>query len=55
MAGADDHRFMARAVELAHGGLYTADPNPRVGCVIVDGGGAIVGEGFHDRVDVCHN
>jgi diaminohydroxyphosphoribosylaminopyrimidine deaminase/5-amino-6-(5-phosphoribosylamino)uracil reductase len=36
---------MARALELAHRGLYTTRPNPRVGCVIV-AGGTVVGEGW---------
>ena len=31
----DDSRYMARAIELAARGLYTTDPNPRVGCVLV--------------------
>jgi diaminohydroxyphosphoribosylaminopyrimidine deaminase / 5-amino-6-(5-phosphoribosylamino)uracil reductase len=43
---ADDHRFMARALELASRGLYSTHPNPRVGCVIVRQG-RIVGEGYH--------
>ena len=30
-----DHEFMARALHLAERGLYTTDPNPRVGCVLV--------------------
>jgi diaminohydroxyphosphoribosylaminopyrimidine deaminase/5-amino-6-(5-phosphoribosylamino)uracil reductase len=37
---------MARALRLAERGLYTADPNPRVGCVIVRDG-SVVGEGWH--------
>ena len=37
---------MARAIRIAARGLYTTDPNPRVGCVIVRGG-EVVGEGFH--------
>ncbi|MGP9768360.1 bifunctional diaminohydroxyphosphoribosylaminopyrimidine deaminase/5-amino-6-(5-phosphoribosylamino)uracil reductase RibD [Halomonas sp. AOP13-D3-9] len=41
-----DHRYMARALQLAQKGLYTTDPNPRVGCVIVRDE-QIVGEGFH--------
>ena len=45
-AGAPDRRFMARALELARRGLYSTDPNPRVGCVIVRGE-RIVGEGWH--------
>ncbi len=43
---ADDHRYMARAVELARCGLYTTEPNPRVGCVLVRDGN-VIGEGFH--------
>lgn len=37
---------MQRALELAHLGRYTTDPNPNVGCVIVKEG-RIVGEGWH--------
>ncbi|MFN9154768.1 MAG: bifunctional diaminohydroxyphosphoribosylaminopyrimidine deaminase/5-amino-6-(5-phosphoribosylamino)uracil reductase RibD [bacterium] len=43
--GADD-AWMARALELAARGLYTATPNPRVGCVLVRDG-RVIGEGFH--------
>jgi diaminohydroxyphosphoribosylaminopyrimidine deaminase / 5-amino-6-(5-phosphoribosylamino)uracil reductase len=50
---ADDHRFMARALELAHRGLYTTAPNPRVGCVIVRDG-VIVGEGWHEQAGGPH-
>src|ERR1700730_7492167 len=39
---------MARALELAARGLYTTDPNPRVGCVLVRES-ATVGEGCHGR------
>src|SRR5512145_3404771 len=44
---ADDHRFMARALQLAERGLFTTAPNPRVGCVLVSNG-EIVGEGWHE-------
>ena len=53
MATADDHRFMGRALELARRGLYTCDPNPRVGCVIVRDG-EIVGEGWHEAAGGPH-
>lgn len=43
-----DHRMMRRALELAELGRYTTHPNPRVGCVIVQGE-RIVGEGWHRR------
>jgi diaminohydroxyphosphoribosylaminopyrimidine deaminase/5-amino-6-(5-phosphoribosylamino)uracil reductase len=48
-----DAQFMARAFALARRGLYTTDPNPRVGCVVVKDG-KIVGEGFHARVGGLH-
>lgn len=43
-----DHRMMQRALELAALGRYTTHPNPRVGCVIVQGE-RIVGEGWHRK------
>ena len=53
-----DHRYMARAIQLAKRGLYTTDPNPRVGCVIVrfdrDEDARIVGEGYHVRAGEPH-
>lgn len=43
-----DHRMMRRALELAALGRYTTHPNPRVGCVVVQGD-RIVGEGWHRK------
>ena len=48
-----DIEFMARALRLAQRGIYTADPNPRVGCVIVRGD-RVVGEGWHQRAGGHH-
>ena len=48
-----DYRFMARALQLAERGLYTTDPNPRVGCVVVREE-KIVGEGWHERTGEPH-
>lgn len=48
-----DHRFMTRALRLASLGMYTTDPNPRVGCVVVNNG-EIVGEGWHKRAGGAH-
>jgi diaminohydroxyphosphoribosylaminopyrimidine deaminase/5-amino-6-(5-phosphoribosylamino)uracil reductase len=48
-----DHRFMARAIQLARKGLYTTHPNPRVGCVLVKQG-EVVGEGYHRRAGEPH-
>src|SRR3569623_1866812 len=50
---ADDHRHMARALTLAARGLYSTDPNPRVGCVLVRDG-EVVGEGWHGRAGEPH-
>ena len=44
---------MAQALRLAERGLYTASPNPRVGCVLVRGG-IVVGEGWHERTGEPH-
>lgn len=48
-----DQRYMARALELARNGLYSTHPNPRVGCVVVQGA-QIVGEGWHARAGEPH-
>jgi diaminohydroxyphosphoribosylaminopyrimidine deaminase/5-amino-6-(5-phosphoribosylamino)uracil reductase len=45
--------WMARALELAERGLYTTDPNPRVGCLLVRDG-QVVGEGWHARAGEPH-
>lgn len=50
---ASDHRYMGRALELARRGLYTTDPNPRVGCVLVRDG-EVVGEGWHHQAGGPH-
>ena len=50
---AADHAHMARALRLAERGLYTTQPNPRVGCVIAHGA-EIVGEGWHERAGEAH-
>ena len=44
---------MATALQLAERGLFTTDPNPRVGCVIADSG-SIVGRGWHERAGGPH-
>jgi diaminohydroxyphosphoribosylaminopyrimidine deaminase/5-amino-6-(5-phosphoribosylamino)uracil reductase len=50
---AADNQFMAQALRLAARGLFTTDPNPRVGCVLVRDG-AVVGEGWHERAGEPH-
>ena len=49
----DDYRYMARALTLAQHGLYSTDPNPRVGCVLVRDH-QIIGEGWHERAGEAH-
>ncbi|MEQ1738814.1 MAG: bifunctional diaminohydroxyphosphoribosylaminopyrimidine deaminase/5-amino-6-(5-phosphoribosylamino)uracil reductase RibD [Methyloglobulus sp.] len=48
-----DAKYMARAIQLARKGLYTTDPNPRVGCVLVKDG-RIIGEGWHKQAGLPH-
>lgn len=48
-----DHEAMTRALALAERGLFTARPNPMVGCVIVRDG-EVVGEGWHPRTGQPH-
>ncbi len=50
---ADDHRWMARALQLARRGLDTTTPNPRVGCVLVRDG-VLLAEGWHERAGGPH-
>lgn len=45
-------QYMQRALTLA-GRVYTATPNPRVGCVIVRDG-VVVGEGWHEKAGEAH-
>jgi len=48
-----DHAHMSHALQLAQRGVYTTDPNPRVGCVVV-ANDDIVGEGWHARAGGPH-
>ena len=50
---ATDHAILARALRLAERGLFTTQPNPRVGCVIAQSE-EIVGEGWHQRAGEPH-
>jgi diaminohydroxyphosphoribosylaminopyrimidine deaminase / 5-amino-6-(5-phosphoribosylamino)uracil reductase len=49
----NDQYYMAHALRLAKRGLWTSDPNPHVGCVIVRDG-EIVGEGWHQVAGEAH-
>jgi diaminohydroxyphosphoribosylaminopyrimidine deaminase / 5-amino-6-(5-phosphoribosylamino)uracil reductase len=48
-----DHTYMTLALRLAERGLYTTQPNPRVGCVIVKNN-QIVGQGAHLKAGEPH-
>ncbi len=48
-----DEAAMRRALELALRGLYTTQPNPRVGAVLARDN-EIVGEGWHERPGEAH-
>ncbi len=45
---------MRRAIGVSAGGLGCTSPNPPVGCVLLDGAGNIVGEGYHQRKGEAH-
>lgn len=48
-----ERRWLDRAVELAVRGP-AADPNPRVGAVVLDAAGTLVGEGYHQGAGTEH-
>ncbi len=45
--------YMAYALQLARKGLYTTDPNPRVGCILVNDG-KVIAEGWHEKAGSSH-
>ena len=49
----NDLAYMARAIQLAKFGNFTAHPNPRVGCVIVKDQ-EILAEGWHEKTGGPH-
>ncbi len=48
-----DQAMMRRALGLAEKGMFTATPNPRVGCVLVKGD-KVVGQGWHEKTGGPH-
>lgn len=48
-----DNLYISKSIQLARKGLYTTQPNPRVGCVIVLNN-QIVGEGYHQQAGGPH-
>ncbi|HEX6911689.1 MAG TPA: bifunctional diaminohydroxyphosphoribosylaminopyrimidine deaminase/5-amino-6-(5-phosphoribosylamino)uracil reductase RibD [Longimicrobium sp.] len=53
-ASEQDRAHVRRAIELAWRGWGRVAPNPLVGCVLVDGGGRVVGEGWHTQYGRPH-
>jgi diaminohydroxyphosphoribosylaminopyrimidine deaminase/5-amino-6-(5-phosphoribosylamino)uracil reductase len=53
MYNAVDHQFMIQALAEAQKALYLANPNPRVGCVLVKEG-QVIGRGHTQRVGGPH-
>ncbi len=46
--------FMNKALEQAAQALFLSSPNPRVGCVIVDHAGQVIGQGFTQQAGGPH-
>jgi len=53
MTASQDAAYMAHAVRLAENGIYTTDPNPHVGCVLVKDD-RIIAEGWTQRAGFAH-
>ncbi len=49
-----DHALLGRAIELAQAAIGLSDPNPRVGCVLHDANGMLVGEGHTQQAGGPH-
>ena len=51
---AEDQVLLRRAIDLAHGAIGLSDPNPRVGCVLLDAARKPVGEGHTQQAGGPH-
>ena len=49
-----DETLMQRALALAAQAMYLTSPNPRVGCVITDAQGQVLGEGHTQAAGQAH-
>jgi len=49
-----DSLHMGAALKLAHDALYITSPNPRVGCVLVNAQGLVIGQGHTQRAGEAH-
>ena len=50
----EDQALLHRAIELAQGAIGLSDPNPRVGCVLLDAAGLPAGEGHTQQAGGPH-
>ncbi len=50
----NDLRFMQQAIDLAQKGIGFVEPNPAVGCVIVNQQGIQIGQGWHESFGQNH-
>lgn len=50
----DHAHFMNKALEQAAQALFLSSPNPRVGCVLVDADGSVIGQGFTQQAGGPH-
>ena len=50
----DSSPFITQALGLAAQALFLSNPNPRVGCVIADGNGTVLGQGFTQQAGGPH-
>lgn len=53
-AGSDPHRRITAALDLARQALRLSNPNPRVGCILTDAAGRVLGEGFTQQAGGPH-
>ena len=49
-----DHTHMAQAMALAEQAMYITSPNPRVGCVLTNAAGEVIGQGHTQAAGQAH-
>ena len=54
MINSDDEKYMRICFELAEVGKWLVEPNPLVGCVVLDKSGNIVSKGYHKKYGENH-
>lgn len=54
MSETRNQMLLHQAAELARRGHGCVEPNPMVGCIVLDNNGKVAGEGFHERCGDSH-